>query len=312
MKPLDHCNLCLSRVTDAVACPSAHVFCRECCYADLLAQKAGIAQQRAELDAWEAEDTRKRQDARERARARVVADFERGMGLSGDRVRIRPKPSGDGEKQDGEANGTSEGDLEDEAERRARAAEDAALAEIEREESDTRKAKIAAFWLPGNTPEAPLGPLKSVKLQTLCHVGTPHPISRKSLLPVQFTYPSAPKAPSSAPTDAKPACPSCLREVNNATGAVLLTSRKAEAGGDGDEPKKKKKKKDKEKKDDAGAAVCGHVVCATCAERERKGGNQCPVCEAEIQGAIPLGKEGTGFAAAGHSLAKADVVTFRV
>lgn len=292
MKPLDHCNLCLSQASDAVACAEAHVFCRECCFADLLAQKAGIERQKAELEAWEREDERKRFEAREKARERVRANFERGMGLGG-RVRIGSAPKGgeaNGAKEDGEGK-----DLEAEVERLAREAEDAALAAIEAEESDGRKSKIAAFWLPDNTPEAPLGPLKAVKLQTLCHVGQAHPISRKTLLPVIFSYPSA-KAPSSSTSsgnsDSKPGCPSCLREVNNATGAVLLTSSKVEKPeekADGEEPKKKKKKKEQKEKREA---ICGHVVCNACAERAQKGGKTCPVCEASIEKAIPLGKEG--------------------
>lgn len=284
MKAIDHCNLCLSQVTDAVACPEAHVFCRECCYADLLAQKAGIERQKAELEAWEREDERKRFEAREKAKERVRANFERGMGLGG-RLRI-----GAPKEANGEGGKDGEKDLEAEVERLAREAEDAALAAIEAEESDGRKAKIAAFWLPDNTPEAPLGPLKAVKLQTLCHVGHPHPIARKTLLPVIFSYPSA-KAPSSSGgnSESKPGCPSCLREINNATGAMLLTSSKAEEKPDGEEPKKKKKKKDaKEKRE----AVCGHVICNACCGRAEKGGNTCPVCEAGIEKAIPLGKEG--------------------
>lgn len=309
MKPLDHCNLCLSQASDAVACPSAHVFCRECCYADLLAQKAGIERQKAELDAWEREDERKRAEAREKAQARVRANFERGMGLGG-RVRIgsASAPQG-GDKGEGAGAGESEDrDLEAEAERLAREAEAAALAAIEAEESDGRKAKIAAFWLPGNTPEAPLGPLKAVKLQTLCHVGTPHPISRRALLPVVFSYPSASRAAAAAnpgaaasASETKPGCPSCLREVNNATGAVLLASSRAPVeagpdGGGGDEEPKKKKKKVKASKDKGRReAVCGHVVCRACAERAQApagGGNACPVCDARIERAIPLGKEG--------------------
>lgn len=304
MKPIDHCNLCLSKVSDAVACPEAHVFCRECCYADLLAQKAGIERQKAELEAWEREDERKRAEARERARERVRENFERGMGLGG-RVRIGsgsgsvPRSSGSGSGLGGKADGEreredkgedGERDLEAEVERLAREAEDAALAAIEAEETEGRKAKIAAFWLPTNTPEAPLGPLKQVKLQTLCHVGHAHPISRKTLLPVIFSYPSA-KAPSSSSTasESKPGCPSCLREINNATGGMLLTSSRAEEKPDGEEPKKKKKKKDtKEKRE----AICGHVVCKECVERGEKSGNMCPVCEAKIEKALPLGKEG--------------------
>ncbi len=96
-----------------------------------------------------------------------------------------------------------------------------------------------------------------------------------------LTYPT----PSS-----KPICPSCSRELSNATPSILLTSRSPLSTAADDQPKVKKAKKGKEKDE----LVCGHVVCKTCAETIVKPSGRCSVCEAGIGegGMIPLGKEG--------------------
>lgn len=113
-------------------------------------------------------------------------DFEKGMGLgmggpsssagrkaieqsSAARINATSARPGDGVKLD--LNG-------DHVERLAREAEEKALRMIELEQAEARKHKLAAFWLPSLAPEAKLGPLKDVKLQTLCHVGGEgHPLS---------------------------------------------------------------------------------------------------------------------------------------
>jgi nitric oxide synthase-interacting protein len=311
-KPLDACNLCLSRASDPVACGDAHIFCRECAISDLLAQKAGIEAQKAQLRAWEDDDARRRADARDAARARVVADFERGMGLAGGRGTVAV----------GAAAVVGGRFRLDEAavEAAAREAEERAGAAIEAEAGEARRAKIAAFWLPANAPSAPLGPLKAVKLQTLCHVGgagKAHPIALKALLPVVLKYPPGNKG--------QPTCPSCQRDLSNASGAVLLTSREP-AGAekeDGEGPRKKAKK---EKKDKLPPAVCGHVVCKTCAETVVKPAGRCCVCEAKVAPGemLQLGSEGelgarakltagTGYAASGGAEVKtSSAVVFRV
>ncbi|KAL1408316.1 hypothetical protein Q8F55_005122 [Vanrija albida] len=293
-KPLDHCNLCLVRAVDPVACTRAHLYCRECALNSLITQKAGIEAQKRELARWEADDAARRADAREAARARVVSDFEKGLGLGS----VRRTTSSSAGKE------AAAPDLEGEIERRQREAEAAAAATIEAEQAEQRKAKLAAFWLPSLAPEAPLGPLKAVKLQTLCHYGEPHGFARKSLLPVQLHYP--------AQSD-KPHCPSCAKELSNASPGVLLASRVPAAGADGEEPVKKKAKREGKKKEDA-PAVCGHVVCKTCADTVVAPAKACPICDAvvEASGMLPLGKEGTGFAAAGGAEVKKATIAFRV
>lgn len=147
------------------------------------------------------------------------------------------------------------------------------------------------------------------------------------MLPVIFTYPpgSTSTSGSSSKDTPKPICPSCSRDLSNSNHSVLLSSREPlksatngnEDGEDalnGDRPKKKSKK-EKQKED---PYVCGHVICKTCADTIVKESGRCCVCEAGIKtkegegGLIPLGKEGTGFAAAGGAEVKRAVTTFRV
>lgn len=126
----------------------------------------------------------------------------------------------------------------------------------------------------------------------MCNVGEhPHPLALKNLLPVHFTYPAASKTDT---TKSTPICPSCSREISNATKSILLTSKRPaqEEATDGPGPSKKAKKDKKDKEE----LVCGHVVCSTCADTIVKPGKQCPVCEAHVRpdkDMIELGREGT-------------------
>ncbi|RXK41641.1 nitric oxide synthase-interacting protein [Tremella mesenterica] len=162
-KPLDACNLCLSTAISPVACGKGHLYCRECAIADLLTQKASIETQKRDMERWEENEARERETARLRARERVVADFERGMGLAGPSGRTTTDIRGSEVRSVGEGRKTME-ELTKEAEERA-------MKMIENEQAEIRKAKLAAFWLPSLAPEAKLGPIKDIKLQTLCQVG---------------------------------------------------------------------------------------------------------------------------------------------
>ena len=186
-KPLDACNLCLSTVSDPVACQQGHLYCRECAISNLITQKAGIEVQKRELEAWQAGEELEKEEARRKARERVVSDFERGLGL-GSSSSI---PAAGGSSRPGLM---SNGKLEEKVgakagerftfnasamESAASQAEEQALRKIEMEQAEARKAKLPAYWLPSLAPEARALPLKDVKLQTTCQQGKsgPHPLS---------------------------------------------------------------------------------------------------------------------------------------
>ncbi len=180
-KPLDSCNLCLSKVTSPQSCHQGHIYCRECIISNLITQKAGIESQKREMERWEENERREREEARLRARARVVADFERGMGLGygNGSARSSLSDSKDGStKSQAGPGGKFNLDVKS-VEKITLEAEEAAMKLLEKEQVESRKAKLAAFWLPTLAPEAtPLIPVKDIKLQTSCNVGgTAHPLS---------------------------------------------------------------------------------------------------------------------------------------
>lgn len=128
----------------------------------VLSQKAQIRSQQAALDAHAASELAEKEKARSEARARVLSDFEKGLTLGGARkttVDVRVEDRGTKRKFEFD---------EDMIEKLAKEAEEAAMRAIEQEQAEARRAKLPAFWLPTLTPEARVGPLKDIKLQTLC------------------------------------------------------------------------------------------------------------------------------------------------
>ena len=140
---------------------------------------------------WEARDAAEREEARRKARERVLSDFERGMGLgigatpSGSKQAGSATGSGASEKQAGEAVGSRLANAQLSAkdiEAAAQAAEDKALKKIAAEQAENKKTRLPSFWLPSLAPDAVNGKSqvkeKDIKLQTLCLCGSePHPFS---------------------------------------------------------------------------------------------------------------------------------------
>lgn len=97
MRRFDACALCLQRARDPVACQEGHLFCKECAYTDLrefwdrhsavfpccqtrsVAQKKDIRRQKGRLDALKKGAELEKLKAKEAARERVLADFEKGQ-----------------------------------------------------------------------------------------------------------------------------------------------------------------------------------------------------------------------------------------
>lgn len=83
MRRFDACSLCLQRAREPVACAEGHLYCKECVYSDLLAQKKDIKRHQARLEEAAREEEEERNKARESARERVLRDFEKSqLGLA--------------------------------------------------------------------------------------------------------------------------------------------------------------------------------------------------------------------------------------
>ncbi|KAF8646656.1 hypothetical protein AX16_007154 [Volvariella volvacea WC 439] len=286
MRRFDACALCLNRARDPVACHEGHLFCKECVYTDLLAQKKDIKRQKDKLEALKKEAEEERERARQAARERVLRDFEKGqLGLSGGTGVTTSATNGEprGTKRKFEFDTSTVEGL-------AREAEEAALQQIEKEQAEALRHKLPDFWLPSLTPTyTSSGPPKSltdVKVQTTCRGGDPrHSLALKNLIPVKFTmYSSSGSSKSAESTPAEgeassskvakeepePMCPSCKKKLSN---NILLFLMKP----------------------------CSHVTCKTCTDTLIRPSKQCVVCDSQLKekDIIELRREGTGFAGGG-------------
>ncbi|PCH36786.1 hypothetical protein WOLCODRAFT_92137 [Wolfiporia cocos MD-104 SS10] len=289
MRKFDACALCLQRARDPVVCNKGHLFCKECVYTDLVTQMNDIKRQKARLESLKREAEEERERARGAARERVLLEFEKGqLGLA---AAPAVTTSGAGSS---EPRGTKRkfDFSETTVETLAREAEEAALRQIEREQAEALKHKLPDFWLPSLTPtytsSGPPASLADVKLQTTCHGGTPvHPLTRKNLISVKFSYETSSSSKSAQSGASTPAtedgsepkakqeeriamCPSCKKTLSNSTLMHLMKP-------------------------------CGHVVCKTCTEKLVKPSMQCIQCDVKLRekDVIDLTREGTGYAGGG-------------
>ncbi|KAF9261527.1 hypothetical protein L218DRAFT_930747 [Marasmius fiardii PR-910] len=303
MRQFDACALCLNKAREPVACNEGHLFCKECVYTDLLTQKKDIKRQKEKLEVLKKEAKEERFRAKEAARERVLADFEKGqLGLSSKPSIATGTKAGGESKQDGR--GTKRKFEFDPfaVESAAQEAEEAALRQIEREQAESLKHKLPDFWLPSLTPtytsKGPPTSLGDVKLQTTCRGGNPsHSLALKNLVPVQFTLytsnghvassvESTPAEGSSGSSvkkeEPKPMCPSCKKHLSN---NILMFLMKP----------------------------CSHVTCKTCTDSLVRPAKQCIVCDKQLgdKDIIELKREGTGFAGGGMAETSKTGVAFQ-
>jgi len=97
MRQFDACSLCLQRARDPMACQRGHIYCRECVFSDLLAQKKDIKRHQAKLEAMAREEEEQKMQAKAAARERVLLDFERkhlGLALTSSQRSAQSKNGG--------------------------------------------------------------------------------------------------------------------------------------------------------------------------------------------------------------------------
>lgn len=182
---------------------------QECIVTNLLSQKKEIKRQTLLLEKMKEEEEAERQLARQQARERVLADFEKlqnGAGpssltststnpsttrIGGSSTSATPSTSASTPSETNAASTTTTSTIggnerglkrkfaldDTEVSRLQEEQEEQAMKLIEQEQLEKRKAKLPNFWLPSLTPDAGPTKLSEVKLQSLCHAGDPaHPI----------------------------------------------------------------------------------------------------------------------------------------
>jgi nitric oxide synthase-interacting protein len=168
-----------------------------------VAQRKDIKRQKERLEGLKKEAEQEKAKAKEAARERVLADFEKGqLGLAVARAAVTttsgPEGTGNGDRVTfcrvlrfvwfmgilSSGRGTKRKFAFDStaAEKVVQEAEEAALRQIEREQAAALRSKLPDFWLPSLTPtytsSGPPSSLADVKVQTTCRGGNPpHPIA---------------------------------------------------------------------------------------------------------------------------------------
>eukprot|EP01018_Ginkgo_biloba_P025412 Gb_12113 [translate_table: standard] len=195
IKPFDACCLCLKPLIEPLSCQKGHLFCKECIFECLLAQKKDIkrklasyaAQQRQEKEEEEEKLMLKRQqelDAFDQQNNGAVPQYN-------DRNHVRDKTSFHG------ANSVKVTSFEEEALR-----------------------TMKAFWLPSATPEAPVR-VEAPSIDTICPEGK-EKIRLKSLFPVNFI--EEPHCDKSEVLGTSYICPSCKVTLTNTLTLMAIST----------------------------------------------------------------------------------------
>ncbi|KAH8929384.1 hypothetical protein BT69DRAFT_1311195 [Atractiella rhizophila] len=310
MLQFDSCTLCQSSAREPMVCEEGHLYCKECVLSDLVVQKSSIQRQTLLLQKLAADEASSLALAKQKARERVLEDFERSQSFSGSKAATNGKSKGSsGDVKEGNGAGTAAGagvkrkrvELEEEEiSSRIASYENEAALEIEREAAIARKAKLPNFWLPSLTPSAAPDKLKAGELKTLCRaVDPPHPMNLKGLMKVSFKEGKEGEGK---------VCACCERVLNNGIKIFALK--------------------------------CSHILCSTCIDK-LCGEGRCAVCDVSFdetaepaadanvgregngegkkkkrkkgkgKGIIELKREGTGYASGGRAEAKKEGVSFQ-
>lgn len=175
------------------------------------------------------------------------------------------------------------------------------------------KPTLPSFWVPSLTPTTINTSSKPAKLFPFCPASSPtkiHPLSLKTLIPINFTTAESTTLSKGPPTLI---CPACTKPLTNTLKAMFTIP-------------------------------CGHVLCKPCAgkfmssEKDlhapgQEGRQTCYVCDIDLTkkepkrleehtkkenekikvkpGLVEINSEGTGFASGGKNMAKKDGVAFQ-
>jgi nitric oxide synthase-interacting protein len=306
---------------------------------NLLAQRKDIKRAEKVAERRREEEGEQRAREEEEARLRGVRDFEmvqqgleakigRGgkvVGRRDGKITIE-KEEDDTElgARDGQSQKKRKFEIdEDELKRIAMEERNRAKATLTQEKRDAAK-HLPSFWVPGEISLEPssITHTTTTKQTPVCPSSDPihpHPLSLKTLVPVNFTLNTSSTDPKNKD---KPTCPACLKTLSNASKAIL-------------------------------AVPCGHVLCKPCVDkflrpehRHAHDGHDvgpepesvhCYVCDADLSqvkgkdkdrvdgegkkdrrekgvkpGLVEIRSEGTGFAGGGKAVVKRDGVAFQV
>lgn len=334
--PFASCWLCLEPAIDPVACAQGDIFCRECAYRNILAQKKEIkrTEKAREHEEREAREEKARRDAE--AQERAIREFEMtqaGLSIKSGSTSSRRKeptePPPEREAEDAESgtqNGIKTGEkrkfsldpdevsrIAEEARAKARKAIDGENVSRQRccnhlaparltchRGTQASKPTLPSFWSPSVVPASNTSNvLHEVNKKVKTQPTCPSSDEDKPHYYSLHTLVTVSFTEETDP-DTKTTlriCPACKKGLTNSSKAVM-------------------------------AKPCGHVLCKNCVDQFMKppGADsvRCFVCDADLTerkakgdkekirpGLVELRREGTGFSAGGNNQVKKDSVMFR-
>ncbi|GBG69339.1 hypothetical protein CBR_g4035 [Chara braunii] len=200
LKAFDACCLCLKAVIEPLCCQAGHIFCKECIYECLLAQKKDIKRKQALYQAQTLKDKELQAEREASERARVLEQF--------DRQNNRAVPGGAGKVQQSQH--------EQDTPSRFHGANSVKVTAYEEEALRTMK----AFWLPSATPEAPQRVEKPVD-HTVCPEGK-EKLRLKDLFALRFDVVPNRESKTIELGGDRFRCPSCATVFTNSSTLVAI------------------------------------------------------------------------------------------
>ncbi|KAJ7557475.1 hypothetical protein O6H91_05G127900 [Diphasiastrum complanatum] len=197
IKPFDACCICLKALVDPLCCQKGHLFCKECIYESLVAQKKDIKRKLALFTAQQKQDKEEELEKKNLEREQELDAFDR----QNNSAVPRQDKSLDLSRKNG-----------------FQGANSVKVTSYEEEALRTMK----AFWLPSATPEAPER-FQAPCTDTLCPEGN-EKLKLKDLFSISFSeiphFDKEEGADGSVPS----ICPSCSVTLTNTTTIVALNS----------------------------------------------------------------------------------------
>eukprot|EP00026_Physarum_polycephalum_P011194 Phypoly_transcript_11399.p1 GENE.Phypoly_transcript_11399~~Phypoly_transcript_11399.p1 ORF type:complete len:316 (+),score=61.30 Phypoly_transcript_11399:96-1043(+) len=265
LKHFDACSLCLQPVIDPMCCLQGHLYCKECIYANILAQKKEIKRSKKHFEEQQQDLQAKEEEKKQQRKEEEIAAFGRTeLGILPETHQVfRARPEeGDTTKKSDPGPKSSSTDV---------VLFSGSKDTIVSNPADPEKEKLTlnSYWVPSLTPSAAPQLIKKPKTEVMCAEGN-HPIRLKKLIKVKFS-PVTAQIEKSDPKHVhnhRYCCPICRRTLTDAPKAIVLKS-------------------------------CGHVICLGCSEKF-KNEKICTVCDTPFKSdhLILLQSGGTGFA--GH------------
>ncbi|XP_031480806.1 E3 ubiquitin-protein ligase CSU1 [Nymphaea colorata] len=195
IKPFDACCLCLKPFIDPLCCQKGHVFCKECIFECLLAQKKDI---KRKLAAHAAQQKQEKEEENEKAMLRKAREID-----AFDQQNHGAVPQYNDRNHAQDKNGFH-------------GANSVKVTSYEEEALRTMK----AFWLPSATPEAPVK-YEAPSTDTVCPEGR-EKLKLKSLFPLCFTEEGSDDKAS--PLNRNFMCPSCKITLTNTVTLVAVST----------------------------------------------------------------------------------------